>query len=132
MIQFDSMFSAAKPIITLTTDFGLGDPYVGAMKGVILNIAAEATVVDITHLIQSYDIVEAALVLRSSYSFFPPGTIHVVVVDPGVGSSRRPILLITEKYLFVAPDNGVLWPVLTLARQPKAFHLTATEYFLKT
>ena len=131
MIQFDSMFSAAKPIITLTTDFGLGDPYVGAMKGVILNIAAEATVVDITHLIQSHDIVEAALVLRSSYSFFPPGTIHVIVVDPGVGSCRLPILLATEKYFFVGPDNGVLSPVHRLAQQAEIFHLTATEYFLK-
>ena len=125
------MFFAAKPIITLTTDFGLGDPYVGVMKGVILSIAPDAAIVDITHLIQSHDIVEAALVLRSSYSFFPPGTIHVIVVDPGVGSCRLPILLATEKYFFVGPDNGVLSPVHRLAQQAEIFHLTATEYFLK-
>ena len=78
-------------IITLTTDFGLADPFVGIMKGVILGIAPEAQLVDITHDIRSYDILEAAFIIDSAYRYFPRGTIHVIVVDPGVGSARRPM-----------------------------------------
>jgi S-adenosylmethionine hydrolase len=99
-------------IITLTTDFGLTDPFVGIMKGVILGIAPEAQIVDITHDIPSYDIAEAAFIVNSSYRYFPDGTIHVVVIDPGVGSARRPLAAFAKDQFFVAPDNGVLSFVL--------------------
>ncbi len=96
------------PVITLTTDFGLTDAYVAAMKGVILGINPEATLVDICHTIKPQDIAQAAFVLGTVYQSFPKGTIHLVVVDPGVGSQRRAIVLRTPSADFVAPDNGVL------------------------
>jgi len=96
------------PIVTLVTDFGSEDAYVGVMKGVILSRNQNATVVDITHSIQPQDIRHGAFILATSYSYFPDGSIHVVVVDPGVGSSRRGIILKVKGALFVAPDNGVL------------------------
>ena len=99
-------------IITLTTDFGLTDAYVAAMKGVILSINPEANIVDICHSIKPQNIAEAAFVLSTAYPFFPRGTIHVVVVDPGVGTERRAIILKTPTACFVAPDNGVLNYVL--------------------
>jgi len=95
-------------IITLTTDFGLTDAYVATMKGVILSINPEANIVDICHTIKPQNIAEAAFVLSTAYPFFPRGTIHVVVVDPGVGTERRAIILKTPTACFVAPDNGVL------------------------
>ena len=95
-------------IITLTTDFGLTDAYVAAMKGVILSINPEANIVDICHTIKPQNIAEAAFVLSTAYPSFPRGTIHVVVVDPGVGTERRAIILKTPTSCFVAPDNGVL------------------------
>jgi S-adenosylmethionine hydrolase len=95
-------------IITLTTDFGLTDAYVAAMKGVILSINPEANIVDICHTIKPQNIAEAAFVLSTACPFFPSGTIHVVVVDPGVGTERRAIILKTPTSCFVAPDNGVL------------------------
>jgi hypothetical protein len=95
-------------IITLTTDFGLTDAYVAAMKGVILGINPEAKLVDICHTIKPQNIAEAAFVLSTAYPFFPKGTIHVVVVDPGVGTKRRAIILRTPTAFFTAPDNGVL------------------------
>jgi S-adenosylmethionine hydrolase len=99
-------------IITLTTDFGLADPFVGIMKGVILGIAPEAQLVDISHEVRSYDILEAAFVIESTYRYFPEGTVHVIVVDPGVGSARRPVAAAARGHIFVAPDNGVLSYVL--------------------
>ena len=99
-------------IITLTTDFGLADPFVGIMKGVMLGIAPNAQLVDITHEIRSYDILQAAFIVESSYRYFPDGTVHVVVVDPGVGSARRPIAVPADGHTFVGPDNGVLSNVL--------------------
>jgi S-adenosylmethionine hydrolase len=96
------------PVITLTTDFGTPDHFVGTMKGVILGIAPRATIVDITHEILPYDINEAAFSIAQAWRYFPKGTIHVVVVDPGVGSERRPILCEAGGQFFVAPDNGVL------------------------
>jgi S-adenosylmethionine hydrolase len=99
-------------IITLTTDFGLADPFVGMMKGVILSIAPNAQLVDVTHEIRSYDILEAALIIEGSYRYFPRGTVHVIVVDPGVGSERRPMAATANGHIFVAPDNGVLSLVL--------------------
>jgi len=95
-------------IITLTTDLGLADGYVAAMKGVMLGINPEARLIDICHTIKPQNIAQAAFVLSTAYQFFPEGTIHVVVVDPGVGSERRAIILRIAKACFVAPDNGVL------------------------
>jgi hypothetical protein len=95
-------------VITLTTDFGLADAYVAAMKGVVLGINPEAQLVDICHSIQPRNISQAAFVLSTAYEFFPPRTIHVVVIDPGVGTERRAVILRTPEAYFVAPDNGVL------------------------
>jgi S-adenosylmethionine hydrolase len=95
-------------IITLTTDFGLADAYVAAMKGVILNINPEVRLVDICHSIKPQNISQAAFVLSTAYQFFPRRTIHLMVVDPGVGTERRAIILRTSLADFVAPDNGVL------------------------
>jgi len=115
-------------IITLTTDFGLSDPFVGIMKGVILGIAPKAQVVDISHEIPSYDISEAAFVLETAYRYFPEHTVHVIVVDPGVGSARRPIAARVQGHSFVAPDNGVLSFVLDAV----AYHITNENLFLES
>jgi len=96
------------PVITLTTDFGRKDGYVGAMKGVIFAIAPEARIVDISHDVDPQDVREAAYVLSTAVPYFPPSAIHVVVVDPGVGGGCRPLVVRTESATFVAPDNGVL------------------------
>jgi S-adenosyl-L-methionine hydrolase (adenosine-forming) len=96
------------PILTLTTDFGLSDHYVGSMKGVILGICRPAQIVDISHQVSPYAISEGAFLIAQAYRAFPPGTVHVVVVDPGVGSERRPVLMEAAGQYFVAPDNGVL------------------------
>jgi S-adenosylmethionine hydrolase len=97
-----------KPILTLTTDFGLADHYVGTMKGVILGICPQAQIVDISHEVQPFAIREGAYLIAQAYQYFPKKTVHVVVVDPGVGSSRRPILVEAAGQYFIAPDNGVL------------------------
>ncbi len=95
-------------MVTLTTDFGITEHYIGAMKGVIYNINPAAQIVDITNSVHSYDLLDGALTLAQAYSYYPPNTLHVIVVDPGVGTARRPILATCGKYLFLAPDNGVL------------------------
>jgi S-adenosylmethionine hydrolase len=95
-------------IITLTTDFGTSDHFVGAMKGVIANLAPRTQIIDITHEITPYEIMEGAFVIAETWGHFPKGTIHVVVVDPGVGSARRPIVAEAGGQFFIAPDNGVL------------------------
>lgn len=102
---------ATQPIV-LTTDFGLADPFVGVMKGVMLGINPAATIIDLTHQIRPQNLRQAAFVLGTSYRFFPLGAIHVVVVDPGVGTSRQALLLVTPLGRFLAPDNGVLSYVL--------------------
>lgn len=102
----------ASSIITLTTDFGHADHYVGVMKGVIASIHPDARTVDICHGVRPYCVAEGAFRIAQSYPFFPPGTVHVVVVDPGVGSSRRPVAVFGGGHYFVAPDNGVLSQVL--------------------
>jgi S-adenosylmethionine hydrolase len=102
------MEGMVRTVITLTTDFGYRDPYVACMKGVILSICSEVVLVDITHDVSKFDVEEAAYILYRAYSFFPPGTIHVCVVDPGVGTERKPIVVRTKRYVFVGPDNGVL------------------------
>jgi S-adenosylmethionine hydrolase len=98
----------ANAIITLTTDYGTNDHLIGTLKGVILKINPYATIVDITHNILPFDLLDGALAIGSAYSYFPSKTIHVVVVDPGVGTERRPLLVSAQNQYFVAPDNGVL------------------------
>ena len=95
-------------VITLTTDFGLSDAYVAAMKGVILSINPRARLVDVCHSIRPYDIKEAAFIFSTAFEFFPAETIHLVIVDPGVGTGRRAVILKTPSAYFIAPDNGVL------------------------
>jgi S-adenosylmethionine hydrolase len=102
------MKASPNPIITLTTDFGLKDPYVAEMKAVILGICPKATIVDVTHEIEKHNVKMGAFILASATPYFPKGTIHVAVVDPGVGTKRRPILIQTEGYFHIGPDNGVL------------------------
>ncbi len=121
-----------KPIITLTTDFGYKDPLSGILKGVILSINPDANVVDITHGISKYDVREAALTIGISYRQFPHRTIHVVVADPGVGSSRRPIMVITENYYLIGPDNGVFSMIYNESERCEVLHLTAEHYFNRT
>lgn len=121
-------------IITLTTDFGQIDGYAGVMKGVIWSIAPEAAIADITHEIEPQNIFQAALILSHSAPYFPPGTIHVAVVDPGVGTTRRPLLVQIGAQYFVGPDNGLvgLWlENAEMRREPVRFiHLTRPEYWL--
>ncbi len=95
-------------MITLTSDFGLKDPYVAEMKGVILTINPKATIVDITHEVEKFNIRMASFMLASATPYFPQGTVHLAVVDPGVGTQRRAILIQTKKSFFVGPDNGIL------------------------
>jgi S-adenosyl-L-methionine hydrolase (adenosine-forming) len=120
----------AGPIITLTTDFGLEDHLVGTMKGVILKINPEARIVDITHGVAAYDLLDAAITIGQAYRYYPARTIHVVVVDPGVGTLRRPLLVSAAEQYFIAPDNGVL--SLVYEREPAVVvrHVTAGQYFL--
>jgi S-adenosylmethionine hydrolase len=118
------------PIITLTTDFGLADGYVGTMQGVILSIAPETRLVDLSHQVPAQDVRAGAFVLYQAVLFFPPETIHVVVVDPGVGSQRRALSVRTSQGTFVAPDNGVLSYVLNKADVYEAVSLTNPAYQL--
>lgn len=117
-----------QPVLTLTTDFGLADHYVGAMKGVILGICPRAQVVDISHLVSPYAIAEGAFTIAQAYRSFPRGTVHVVVVDPGVGSERRPILMEAAGQHFVAPDNGVLGMVFAREKH-KVRVISNARYF---
>ena len=118
-----------RPIITLTTDFGEADYYVPAMKGVIHTVNPAAEIIDLTHLIPPHDIYAAAFTLMCCYKDFPRGTIHLVVVDPGVGSSRRPIMATAGEYHFVGPDNGVFSYIYQRERTSRIVHLTAEHYF---
>lgn len=117
------------PIVTLTTDFGTREFYAGALKGAILAVCPGVSVIDITHEVRSHDVFEAAFTLACAYSAFPPGTTHMVVVDPGVGSDRRGVAVSAGKYFFVAPDNGCL--SLALQREPVSVAVTieAGHYF---
>lgn len=99
-------------IVTLTSDFGTSDHYVGAMKGAVALVAPTVRVIDITHEIPSFDIAEGAFAIAQAYAFFPAGSVHVVVVDPGVGTARRPIAVAVAGHVFVGPDNGVFAQVL--------------------
>lgn len=117
-------------IVTFTTDFGTDDHYAGTMKGVVLSINPEATLVDICHAIPAYDILQGALTVARAYAYFPAGTVHVVVVDPGVGSSRRAIVADTGQHRFVAPDNGVLSFVYEREARVTVREITNERYFL--
>jgi len=121
---------SASPVITLTTDFGLSDGYVGAMHGVILGLCPEARIVDISHDIAPQDVRQAAFVLESAYRYFPAGAIHVAVVDPGVGSARRLVAVQTAAAFFVAPDNGLLTPILEAEPILAQVQLTRPAYWL--
>ena len=121
----------ARRVITLLTDFGGSDPFVGVMKGVILGINPDAVVVDLCHGTTAHDPSEAAFLLATSYRYFPKGTIHVAVVDPGVGGPRRPILATCDGHLFVGPDNGLLGPIAERGGPSSVRAITAVRYFLQ-
>lgn len=118
----------ARPVIALLTDFGTRDHYAGTMKGVVLGICPEATLVDISHEIPPHDVMAAALTLAASYKYFPAGTIFLVVVDPGVGSARRGLAAEAGDYRFVAPDNGVLTAVFREQPPRRVVDLTERRY----
>jgi S-adenosylmethionine hydrolase len=115
--------------ITLLTDFGTADYFAGAMKGVILSINPQAVIVDITHEIPAQDVAAGAWQLLAAYNTFPEGTIHVAVVDPGVGSTRRPIAVSAGNHLFVGPDNGIFTHIYDREPSFTAFHITGEKYF---
>lgn len=121
----------SRPIVTLTTDFGLSDHFVGTMKGVILEICPDAQIVDICHSVQPFDVLDGALTIAQAYSYFPASTVHVVVVDPGVGTARRPLILSSERHHFVAPDNGVLSLIYNREERIHVRHVTGEHYFLQ-
>ncbi len=118
-------------IITLTTDFGLQDYYVGALKGVILNIAPHARLIDISHNIPPQDIMAGAWVIQNAAMLYPEGTVHLVVVDPGVGTERKPVALKINDHFFVGPDNGI-FSLLTKDEKFEAVHLTNRGFWRST
>jgi S-adenosylmethionine hydrolase len=118
-------------LITLLTDFGIQDEYVGVMKGVIAGIHQDACIVDITHQIDPQDIVHGAFILAASFSYFPPGTIHVAIVDPGVGGGRRILAVEAAGHRFLAPDNGLLERVLADQTAARVISVENERYFLR-
>lgn len=120
----------ATSIVTLTTDFGESDYYVGAMKGVILSINPDARIVDLSHEIRPHDILDAAFLISRAYRYYPALTVHCIVVDPGVGTARRPLVASADGHYFVAPDNGVLSLILDRTEGVRVVQATATHYFL--
>jgi S-adenosylmethionine hydrolase len=120
-----------KLILTLTSDFGDKGPFVGIMKGIILGLNSDVHIVDICNHISPQNIVEASLYLSMGYKYFPSGTIHIAVVDPEVGSNRRPILVVTDKHYFIGPDNGIFTYIYNEPHDIlKVLHITAEHYFL--
>lgn len=119
----------AERLITLTTDFGLQDALVGIMKGVILEINPKAVIIDLCHQISPYNLEEGSFVISHAYHYFPKGSIHVVVIDPGVGSERKAILIEADQHYFVAPDNGVLSGVLDRQQPIRIYHLNQKQFF---
>lgn len=118
-----------QPLITLTTDFGLSDHFVAVMKGVILSICPGARLIDVTHELPPFDVSQAAYTFGEAWRWFPKGTVHLAVVDPGVGSARRPILVEAAGHRFIAPDNGLLTSALETPKS-RTRALTASRYFL--
>jgi S-adenosylmethionine hydrolase len=117
------------PILTLTSDFGLSDHYVAVMKGVILSICPQARMVDISHGVGPFDVAEGAYLIAQAYPYFPRKTVHVVVVDPGVGTARRPILLEAAGQYFVGPDNGVL--SMVYSREKHKVRLISNDLYFR-
>jgi hypothetical protein len=117
-------------IVTLITDFGLRDEYAGAMKGAILKVNPRCQVIDVTHQIEPQDVQRAAFVLNHTYPYYPAGTVHLVVVDPGVGTGRRPVILQKGRHFFVGPDNGVFTFVLSAAGRTGGYEITRRKFFL--
>ncbi len=117
-------------IITLTTDFGESDPYVAMMKGVILSINPDAKIVDVTHQITAGSIQEGGLIIKESYTYFHSGTVHVGVVDPGVGGKRKPITVLVDNYFFVGPDNGLFSSITETQRHTDVIYLKETKYWM--
>ena len=118
------------PVISIITDFGIEDTYAGVLKGVILSISPGCSIIDITHHIPPQDVRAACFALSTSYKYFPRGTIHLVIVDPGVGGKRRPLLIETEDYFFIGPDNGVFTAALGIQGLKSVIELTEGKYFL--
>jgi S-adenosyl-L-methionine hydrolase (adenosine-forming) len=118
-------------IITLTTDYGTRDGFAASVKGVILKINPLAQLIDISNEIPPQDIWEAAFTLQNAYRYFPNGTVHLALVDPGVGSGRRPIIVVTESYYFIGPDNGLFSPIYQEAERIRVHHITASHYYLQ-
>ena len=118
-------------IITLLTDFGTEDAYVGMMKGVILSIYSQAIIIDITHHIDPQDVIQAAYIIKSCYRYFPEGTVHLLVVDPGVGSDRKIVALEMRGQIFLAPDNGVLTLLMDQGETDAVVSVENTRYFLE-
>jgi S-adenosyl-L-methionine hydrolase (adenosine-forming) len=116
--------------VSLTTDFGLSDEYVGVMKGAILSINPNATIIDITHQIDPQDVLQAAGLIRSAYRYFPAGTVHLVVVDPGVGTGRPILSAEGGGHRFVAPDNGILGPLRQDGVIETVYRVENADYFL--
>jgi len=121
--------SPSLPVITLLTDFGTADYFVGAVKGAILSVNPSAVIADITHEIPPQDIAAGAFTVFAAYETFPAGTIHVAVVDPGVGSTRRPIIVSANEQFFVGPDNGIFTYIYDREPSHKTFHVTSDRYF---
>jgi S-adenosylmethionine hydrolase len=121
--------SPSLPVITLLTDFGTVDYFVGAVKGAILSVNPAAIIVDITHEIPPQGIASGAFTLLAAYKTFPPGTIHMAVVDPGVGSARRPIIVSANEQFFVGPDNGLFTYIYDREPSHQTFHITSDRYF---
>ncbi|HEX6649204.1 MAG TPA: SAM-dependent chlorinase/fluorinase [Pyrinomonadaceae bacterium] len=117
------------PVLTLLTDFGTADYFTGAVKGAILSVNPLGVIADITHEIPPHDIEAGAFTLLAGYATFPPGTIHMAVVDPGVGSARRPIIVQAGDYFFVGPDNGLFTYIYDREPSHEVFHVTAEKYF---
>ncbi len=118
-------------IVTLLTDFGTKDSYVPQMKGVLLSLNPNIKIIDISHQVAPQNILEGAFLLKTTFSYFPKGTIHVAVVDPGVGTSRKALLIETENYFFVGPDNGIFSPTLRTETIKNIIEIKNSEYFLK-
>lgn len=118
-------------IVTLLSDFGNRDPYAGIMRGVVLGIAPRARLVDLTHEVAPQSVTAGALLLRSAVEYFPPGTVHLAVVDPGVGSARAPIVAVTDRAVLVGPDNGLLQPSWEALGLREIRRIDAEELFLR-
>ena len=118
-------------VITILSDFGSADEYVGVMKGVVLSICSRASIVDITHRIEAQNISQAAYLIPSYFRFFPPGTVHIAVVDPGVGSQRAILAVHHQQHYFIAPDNGILSLLLNTEKSDTIVRVSNSDYFLE-